>query len=89
MGSDVPRAEPDVLIRPLRADDLAAADTVRRLAFGTFLGLPDPLSFQGDASPVRTRYLADPSGSFAAEVDGDLVGTNFAVNWGIALFSAA
>ena len=52
------------------------------LAFGTFLGLPDPLSFRGDASPVRTRYLADPAGSFAAEVDGDLVGTNFAVNWG-------
>jgi GNAT superfamily N-acetyltransferase len=70
------------LIRPLRADDLPAADTIRRLAFGTFLGLPDPLSFRGDASPVRTRYLADPSGSFAAEVDGDLVGTNFAVNWG-------
>jgi predicted N-acetyltransferase YhbS len=82
IGVDRPRAEPDVLIRPLRAADLAAADRVRRLAFGTFLGLADPLSFRGDASPVRTRYLADPSASFAAEVDGDLVGTNFAVNWG-------
>jgi predicted N-acetyltransferase YhbS len=71
-----------VLIRPLRAADLPAADRVRRLAFGTFLGLADPLSFRGDASPVRTRYLADPSASFAAEVNGELVGTNFAVNWG-------
>jgi GNAT superfamily N-acetyltransferase len=71
-----------VLIRPLQAADLPAADRVRRLAFGTFLGLADPLSFRGDASPVRTRYLADPSASFAAEVDGELVGTNFAVNWG-------
>jgi hypothetical protein len=87
--SDLPKAKSDVLIRPLRADDLPAADTIRRLAVGTFLGLPDPLSFRDDASPVRTRCLADPSGSFAAEVDGDLVGTNFAVNLGIALFSTA
>ena len=81
-GADRLRTGTDVLIRPLRAADLPAADRVRRLAFGTFLGLPDPLSFRGDASPVRTRYLADSSASFAAEVDGELVGTNFAVNWG-------
>jgi predicted N-acetyltransferase YhbS len=81
-GVDRSRAGTDVLIRPLRAADLPAADRVRRLAFGTFLGLADPLRFRGDASPVRTRYLADPSTSFAAEVDGELVGTNFAVNWG-------
>jgi GNAT superfamily N-acetyltransferase len=81
-AADRPGAETDVLIRPLRAADLPTADRVRRLAFGTFLGLADPLSFRGDASPVRTRYLADPSASFAAEVDGELVGTNFAVHWG-------
>jgi predicted N-acetyltransferase YhbS len=81
-GADRSRAETNVLIRLLQAADLPAADRVRRLAFGTFLGLPDPLSFRGDASPVRTRYLADPSASFAAEVDGELVGANFAVNWG-------
>ena len=81
-GTDGSRGEANVVIRPLRAADLPAADRVRRLAFGTFLGLSDPLSFRGDASPVRTRYLADPSASFAAEVDGELVGTNFAVNWG-------
>jgi predicted N-acetyltransferase YhbS len=80
--ADRPRAGTDVLIRSLRAAELPAADRVRRLAFGTFLGLADPLSFRGDTSPVRTRYLADPSASFAAEVDGELVGTNFAVNWG-------
>ncbi|HEV2073773.1 MAG TPA: GNAT family N-acetyltransferase [Thermomicrobiales bacterium] len=74
--------EMDLLIRPLRTDELAAADVVRRLAFGTFMGLPDPLSFRGDANPVRTRYLADPAGGFAAEMCGDLVGTNFVVDWG-------
>jgi predicted N-acetyltransferase YhbS len=71
-----------VRIRQLRVDDLSAADAIRRLAFGTFLGLPDPTTFRGDASPVRTRYLADPAGSFAAEVDGELVGSNFAVDLG-------
>jgi predicted N-acetyltransferase YhbS len=75
-----------VQIRQLQIDDLPAADAIRRLAFGTFLGLPDPTTFRGDASPVRTRYLADPSGSFAAEVDGELVGSNFAVDWGSAGF---
>lgn len=75
-------AADDVLVRPMRAEDLPAADRVRRLAFGTFLGLPDPLAFRGDASPVRTRYLADPEASFAAELDGELVGSNFAVAWG-------
>lgn len=34
-----------------------------RLAFGTFLGLPDPVKFMGDASYVDTRYRVDPPGS--------------------------
>ena len=53
-----------------------------RLAFGTFLGLPDPLKFMGDADYVRTRWLADPSAAFGAEMAGELVGTNFATRWG-------
>lgn len=71
-----------VSIRPLRPSDLPAADRIFRLAFGTFLGLPDPLAFSGDGDLVRTRYLADPSAAFAAEVDGELVGSNMATNWG-------
>jgi hypothetical protein len=31
---------------------------------------------------VRTRWAADPSAALAAEVDGDLVGTNFVTRWG-------
>ena len=33
--------KPDVSVRPLREDDLSKADRIMRLAFGTFLGLPD------------------------------------------------
>jgi predicted N-acetyltransferase YhbS len=66
----------------MQAADLPAADAVRRLAFGTFLSLPDPMQFRGDATTVRTRYLADPSGSYVAIVGGEVVGINFVVDWG-------
>lgn len=72
----------NVAIRPLRQGDLPAADHIFRLAFGTFLGLPDPTTFYGDADLIQTRYLADPTAAFAAEVDGELVGSNLATNWG-------
>ncbi len=71
-----------VVVRPLREGDLAAADRIFRLAFGTFVGLPDPLAFAGDSDWVRTRWRADPSMAVAAEVSGELVGSNFATCWG-------
>ena len=71
-----------VSVHPLQEGDLGEADRVFRLAFGTFLGLPEPLSFMGDADAIRTRWRADPAGTFAAEVDGELVGSSLAANWG-------
>lgn len=72
----------DIIVRPLEERDLSSADHIMRLAFGTFIGLPEPTAFMGDASYVRTRWLADPEAAFAAEVEGSLVGSNFATNWG-------
>lgn len=72
----------DVLVRPLAEADLDEADRIFRLAFGTFLGMPDPKRFAGDADAVRTRWKADPTAAFGAEVDGRLAGSNFAANWG-------
>ena len=72
----------EVVIRPLREDDLQAADQIFRVAFGTFLGLPDPLRFGGDADYVHTRWHANRDGAFGAETDGALVGSNFATRWG-------
>jgi GNAT superfamily N-acetyltransferase len=66
----------------MRQDDLDEADRIVRLAFGTFLGLPDPMKFMGDASYVHTRYRADPAAALTAEVDGRIVGSNFALDWG-------
>jgi len=73
---------PEVTIRSLREHELETADRIFRLAFGTFLGMPNPEMFAGDSDAVRTRWKADPTRVFAAEVDGELVGTNVASNWG-------
>ena len=72
----------NITIRPLEKTDLTAAERIFRLAFGTFLGLPDPMSFMGDADLVKTRWLAGPSAAFGAYSDGELIGSNFAANWG-------
>lgn len=72
----------DVSIRPLQEGDLDAADRVMRTAFGTFLGAPDPMMVFGDIDHVRSRFAAEPSWAFAAELDGEVVGSNFATRWG-------
>jgi GNAT superfamily N-acetyltransferase len=72
----------DITVRPLHENELGPADTIMRLAFGTFIGLPEPMAFMGDANYVRTRWTANPAAAFAAEVNGELVGSNFATNWG-------
>lgn len=77
-----PRPLAKVRIRPLAQRELAEADRIVRFAFGTFIGLPDPSQFMGDADYVNTRWKVDPSAVLAAEHEGKLVGTNFASNWG-------
>lgn len=71
-----------VTVRLLRESELPEADRIFRLAFGTFLRLPDPTTFAGDADYVGTRWRADPEAAVAAEADGALVGSNFATRWG-------
>jgi GNAT superfamily N-acetyltransferase len=71
-----------VHVRPLAAEDLDEADRICRVAFGTFLQVPEPETFFGDAELVRTRWKADPGAALAAELDGRLAGSNFAANWG-------
>lgn len=72
-----------IKIRQLEESDLATADRIFRLAFVTFFGLPDPMTFYGDADTIKTRFLANPASTLAAESDtGKLVGFNFVINWG-------
>ena len=72
----------NVTIAPLQEQDLAEADRIFRLAFGTFLGLPDPMAFAGDADYIGTRWRGDRDGATGAYSDGRLVGSNFITSWG-------
>lgn len=72
----------DVIVRRLERRDLAEADRINRVAFGTFFGLPDPTKFRGDGDVVRGRFHTDPEASFAAELDGRLVACGFFMDWG-------
>jgi GNAT superfamily N-acetyltransferase len=69
-------------VRPLQEGDLEAADRVMRLAFGTFLEMPDPLQFMGDADYAYTRWRANPAAAFCAMAGDVLVGSVFVGNWG-------
>jgi len=69
-------------VRLMTAADLAVADRVMRIAFGTFIGLPDPENFAGDSSYVAPRWTSRPESAFVAVVDGEIVGSNFASRWG-------
>jgi predicted N-acetyltransferase YhbS len=75
-------ADAEVAVARLEESDLAAADAVFRLAFGTALGLPEPERFAEGAELVRTRWLADPACAFKAESGGELVGCAFVTRWG-------
>jgi GNAT superfamily N-acetyltransferase len=77
-----PQTRVETIIRPLAKSDLDAADRIVRVAFGTFLGLPDPAAFMGDANYAHTRWQADPTAAIGAEHNGKLIGSNFATNWG-------
>ncbi|MDY6864148.1 MAG: GNAT family N-acetyltransferase [Thermodesulfobacteriota bacterium] len=72
----------DILLRPLLEDDLSMANHIYRLAFGTFLGHPEPENFGGDNDFIRSRWAAYPTGALGAEVRGELIGANLASNWG-------
>jgi GNAT superfamily N-acetyltransferase len=72
----------NLIIRPLEEGDLDEADRIMRLAFGTFVGLADPMTMFGDSDMARTRFRGNPEGSLAAELEGRLVGSNFLANWG-------
>jgi len=73
-------------IRPevnrLDEKDLPEAARIVRLAFGTLLGAPDPETFWADRDYVYGRQPAAHVASFGAKLEGKLVGTNFATNWG-------
>jgi predicted N-acetyltransferase YhbS len=80
-GNTGPKASRPVVSK-LDERDLPEAARIVRLAFGTFRGAPDPDKFWADRDYVYGRRHAAHVASFGATLDGKLVGSNFATNWG-------
>jgi ribosomal protein S18 acetylase RimI-like enzyme len=74
--------EPSPDIAPLSEEDLPEAERIFRVAFGTFLGAPDPNVFWADRDYVYGRHRAPHVAAFGATIEGNLVGSNFATKWG-------
>jgi GNAT superfamily N-acetyltransferase len=72
----------DVVVRSMTAGDLPEATRIYRLAFGTFLGAPDPSRFRLDMRTLETRFATDPGTAFVAECVGRLVGSIIGMDWG-------
>jgi len=71
-----------VAVRAFHERDLGEAVRILRVAFGTFLDLPEPEQCFADRDYVHGRFGAEHVAAFAAEEDGALVGSNFATRWG-------
>jgi len=66
----------------LKASELEEAGRIIRLAFGTFLGLPNPLDFMGDRDLLTPRWRSTHVKVIAARDGGRLIGSNVATRWG-------
>jgi GNAT superfamily N-acetyltransferase len=76
------REAASVSVRPMEEGDLVDARRIFRVAFGTFLGVPNPEEFWADREYVFTRWHARPDAALVAETEGGLAGSNFAAQWG-------
>ena len=71
-----------IKVGPLKQSELGEADRIVRLAFGTFLGLPNPLDFMGDRNFMSPRWRSAHVKVIAAREGGRLIGSNVATQWG-------
>jgi GNAT superfamily N-acetyltransferase len=71
-----------VKIGLIRKNELAEADRILRLAFGTFVGLANPAEFMGDRDLLISRWHGPHVEVVAARQDGRLIGTNVVTRWG-------
>jgi GNAT superfamily N-acetyltransferase len=72
----------DHIIRLLQEQELTEADQIFRLAFGTFIGLPDPLQFESSKVYFPHRWKTEPNAAMKAEINQQLVGSILGVHWG-------
>src|SRR5271155_1078347 len=66
----------------LKESEVDEAGRIVRLAFGTFLGLPNPLDFMGDRNLMTPRWRSTHIKVIAAREGSRLIGSNIAIRWG-------
>jgi GNAT superfamily N-acetyltransferase len=71
-----------VQVDGLREAELEEAGAIVRLAFGTFLGMPNPMEFMGDRDFVGPRWRSRNTRVLAAREGGKLIGLNVLTRWG-------
>jgi GNAT superfamily N-acetyltransferase len=82
MESEMRRTHQSIGVGPLRESELEEADRIVRVAFGSFLGLPNPLEFMGDRDFLTPRWRARNTVVLAARQRGTLLGSNVITRWG-------
>jgi hypothetical protein len=65
-----------IKLSPLKQSELEEADRIVRLAFGTFLGAPNPLEFMGDRTLMAPRWRSPHVKVIAAREGRRLIGSN-------------
>jgi GNAT superfamily N-acetyltransferase len=71
-----------VKIGLLKKVELNEADRIFRIAFGTFLGMPNPSEFASDRDMLISRWYAPHVKVLAARENGRLIGSNVITRWG-------
>src|SRR5580704_10029494 len=71
-----------IQVGPLKQSELEEARRIVRLAFGTFLGLPDAAEFMDDRDLVTPRWHSPHVKVLAARDRGRLIGSNIVTRWG-------
>jgi GNAT superfamily N-acetyltransferase len=73
---------PSITVGPLSMGEAMEADRIMRVAFGTFLGVPDPEKFMGDRQFMVPRVRSKHVVALAARENGRLIGSNLVTLWG-------
>jgi GNAT superfamily N-acetyltransferase len=75
-------ANQQIRVGLLKKDEVEEAARILRLAFGTFLGVPNPLEFMGDRDLLTPRWRSSHVKVLAARDAARLIGSNVVTRWG-------
>lgn len=76
------KAANGITVGALKESELKEADRIFRVAFGTFIGLPNPAEFMGDRNLLISRWYGPHVKTLAARDNGRLIGSNQITRWG-------